>query len=203
MRIARRPKPPARTTAQARFDEGQAFVEQKKWDEALAAYRAAVEEDPEMSEAWYEIGMAEIMKNGKQPCVAAYGPLMRCLELNPNHAGAHCGLGNYLHRVCRDDARAEEHLRASIELNPKLAPAHQGLARVLDLRGDLDGAIREMLAYVTLSGDPDGSGKAHAAALLEKKKAGGSAAKPDAEAQARFPPPLVAPAPRPRVTSYD
>ena len=29
------------------------------------------------------------------------------------------------------------------------------------------------------------------------------AAKPDAEAQARSPPPLVAPAPRPRVTSYD
>ena len=61
-----------------------------------------------------------------------------------------------------------------------------------------------MLEYVRLSGDHDGSGKAHAAALLEKKKkAGGRAAKPDAEAQARFPPPLVAPAPRPRVTSYD
>ena len=156
-----------------------------------------------MSAAWFRIGVVEMAKNGKQPCEAAYGPLKRSVELNPDHAGARCGLGNVLLLVRKDYARAEEHLRASIELNPKLAPAHQGLARVLDLRGDLDGAIREMLAYVTLSGDPDGSGKAHAATLLEKKKAGGSAAKPDAEAQARFPPPLVAPAPRPRVTSYD
>ena len=178
-------------------------MHQRKFDEAVAAYRAAVEKDPEMSEAWGGIGMAEMMKNGNRPCEAAYGPLKRCLELNPDHAYAHCHLGNLLLHVRKDYARAEEHLRASIELNPKLAPAHQGLARVLDLRGDLDGAIREMLAYVTLSGDPDCSGKAHAAALLEKKKAGGSAAKPDAEAQARFPPPLVAPAPRPRVTSYD
>ena len=46
-----------------------------------------------MSAAWFRIGMAEMMKNGRQPCDAAYGPLMRCLELNPNHAGAHCGLG--------------------------------------------------------------------------------------------------------------
>ena len=217
-----------------------------------------------MSAAWFRIGVVEMAKNGKQPCEAAYGPLKRSVELNPDHAGARCGLGNVLLLVRKDYARAEEHLRASIELNPKLAPAHQGLARVLDLRGDLDGAIREMLAYVTLSGDPDGSGKAHAAALLEKKKKaggraairldpnfaahrslaavlekrgdldgairamfeyvrvsgdpdgngkahaaallekkknGGSAAKPDAEAQARFPPPLVALAPRLRATS--
>ena len=90
-----------------------AFFEQEKWDEALAAFRAAAEKDPEMSEAWY--------------------------------------------------------------------------------------TIRAMLEYVRLSGDPDGSGKAHAAALLEKKA--GRAAKPDAEAQARSPPPLVAPAPRLRATS--
>ena len=202
MRIARA-QPSARATAQARFAEGEGFLRQGQFDKALAAYRAAVQKDPEMSAAWFAIGMVEMVKNDAIPCEAAYGPFKRCLELNPDNAGAHCGLGSVLLHVRKDYARAEEHLRASIELNPKLAPAHQGLARVLDLRGDLDGAIREMLAYVTLSGDPDGSGKAHAAALLEKKKAGGSAAKPDAEAQARFPPPLVAPAPRPRVTSYD
>ena len=203
MRASPAARPSARTTAQARYDEGEALRKQGKWDEAMTAYRAAVEKDPEMSAAWFRIGMAEMMKNGRQPCDAAYGPLMRCLELNPNHAGAHCGLGNYLHRVCKDDARAEEHLQTAIRLDPNIAPAHFGLAGVLEKRGDPDGAIRAVLAYVRLSGDRDGSGKARAAALLEKKKAGGRAAKPDAEAQARSPPPLVAPAPRPRVTSYD
>ena len=39
--------------ARLAFDKGQAFFEQRKWDEALAAFRAAAEKDPEMSDAWY------------------------------------------------------------------------------------------------------------------------------------------------------
>ena len=153
-----------------------------------------------MSEAWYQIGLAEMAKACGQRCEAAYGPLKRCLELNPDHADAHNCFGNFLLHVREDLPRAEEHLRAAIRLDPNFA-AHRSLAAVLEKRGDLDGAIRAMLEYVRVSGDPDGNGKAHAAALLEKKKNGGSAAKPDAEAQARFPPPLVALAPRLRATS--
>lgn len=179
-------------------------MKQRKWDEALAAFRVAVDKDPEMSEGWYQIGMAEMLKNGGRPCEAAYGPFKRCLELNPDHARAHFGLGDVLLYVRKDDARAEEHLQTAIRLAPNYADAHRGLAGVLEQRGDLDETIRAMLEYVRLSGDPDGSGKAHVAALLEKKKkAGGRAAKPDAGAQARFPPPLVAPAPRLRATSRD
>ena len=203
-RCRRHPLPP-QATAQARYAEGEAFFEQEKWDEALAAFRAAVEKDPEMSEAWCWIGLAEGAKNGG-PCEATYGPFKRCIELNPNHARAQCGLGIVLLYVRKDFPCAEEHLRAAIRLAPNYADAHRGLAGVLERREDLDGAIREMLEYVRLSGDPDGSGKATIAGLLEKKKDGGRAAKPDAEAQARFPPSrrrARAPAPRPRVTSYD
>ena len=50
--------------ARLAFDKGQAFFEQRKWDEALAAFRVAVDKDPEMSEGWYQIGMAEMLKNG-------------------------------------------------------------------------------------------------------------------------------------------
>ena len=162
-----------------------------------------------MSAAWFAIGMAETTKNNGQPCEAAYGPFKRCIEIDPNNDQAHCFLGAVLLRVRGDNARAEEHFRASILLDPKSAAAesaHQGLAVILQKRGDLDGAIRAMLEFVRLSGDPDGSGKATIAGLLEKKKDGGRAAKPDAEAQARFPPSrrrARAPAPRPRVTSYD
>ena len=178
-------------------------MHQRKFDEAVAAYRAAVEKDPEMSAAWYRIGVAKTAKNGEVACEAAYKPFKRCVELDPNHAGAHYYLGGVLLYVREDDARAEEHLRAAIRLDPNFAPAHRDLAVVLHQRGDLDEAIREMLEYVRLSGDPDGNGKAQVATLLEIKKKIGRAAKPDAEAQARSPPPLVAPAPRPRVTSYD
>ena len=197
-RIARRPKPPARTTAQARFNEGEAFFKQKRWDEALAAFRAAVEKDPEMSEAWYEIGMAEIMKNGKQPCVAAYGPLMRCLELNPNHADAHCSLGSVLLDVRKDLPRAEEHFRAAIELDPKLADAHHGLA----------GASRDEATWTRPSARCTSAYRATPTAAASTRR------RPSREEEGRRPrgearrgssgavPPLpVAPAPRLRATS--
>ena len=132
----------ARTTVQARLDEGQAFFGQKKWDEALAAHRAAVEKDPEMSVAWYGIGAAEVAKNGV--CEAAHDPLKRCVELDPDNAGAHYGLGRVLLYVREDDVRAEEHFRAATRLDPNFAPAHSGLAAILQMRGDLDGAIRAM-----------------------------------------------------------
>ena len=88
--------------------------------------------------------------------------------------------------VREDLPRAEEHLRAAIELDPSFA-AHRKLATVFERREDLDGAIREMLAYVRISGDPSGSGAAYVAELRAMKKFG-RAAKPDAEAQARSPP---------------
>ena len=131
-----------------------------------------------MSAAWYSIAMAECEKNGNQPCEAAYKPLKRCIELNPNHADAQCSLGSVLLHM-RDYPRAEEHFRAAIRLAPKVADAHCNLAAVLERREDLDGAIREMLEYIRLSGDPDGSGKTFVARL-----------RIPSEAQARFPRPL-------------
>ena len=64
----------ARREAQALCVEGDAFAEQEKWNEALAAYRAAAEKDPEMSEAWYGIGATENRKNGGRSCEADHQP---------------------------------------------------------------------------------------------------------------------------------
>ena len=102
-----------------------AFSGQFKWDEALAALRAAVEKDPEMSEAWFQIGMTEVMKNGGKPCEEAHEPLARCLQLDPNHAAAHFGFGDVLLHVRKDDVRAEEHFRAAIRLNPHCSAAKE------------------------------------------------------------------------------
>ena len=50
--------------AKARYDEGEALVDQEKWDEALAVFRAAVELDPESYKAWWGIALSECGKNG-------------------------------------------------------------------------------------------------------------------------------------------
>ena len=76
-------RPPAqlerltKKAAAARFDEGVAFTEQENWPEALKAFRAAAEMDPELSNAWFNIGCAECMMNGGEHCEAEYAPLTR------------------------------------------------------------------------------------------------------------------------------
>ena len=190
----------ARRAARARFGGGGAFLAQGKYDEALAAFRAAVEKDPEMSEAWFWIGMAYTEKNGNKPCEAAHDPFKRCVELDPNHANAHYGLGGVLLYVRKDDVRAEEHFRAATRLDPNLASAHSGLADILQNRGDLEGAIRAMCDCVKAGGDPDD--RAHLDALLEEKRKVERAAKANPEAKARFLFP-VARAPRSRAPSRD
>ena len=188
------------SSARAAFDKGQAFFKQERWDEALAAYRAAVEKDPEMSDAWYSIGVAEVKKNGGQPCEAAHDPFERCVELDPRNASAHCALGNVLLIVRKDDVRAEEHYRAATRLDRNCAPAQGGLADILHTRGDLDGAIRAMRDCVEAGGGPDA--RARLDALLAEKRTAERAAKPNPEAKARFPLP-VARAPRSRARSCD
>ena len=173
---------------------------QMKWDEALAAFRAAVEKDPKMSAAWFMIGFTDNMKNGGKYCEAAYKPLKRCLDLDPNHARAHCLLGGVLLHVRKDAARAEKHFRATIRLEPNYALPHRGLSFILERRDDLDGAIREMLDY-TRKGDPGGDGKATVAELRAKKA--GLAAKPNPEAKARPPPQRLPVAPASRATVGD
>ena len=178
----------SRRAAQARIGigEGMEFIKQKKWDEALAALRAAVEIDPEMSTAWCAIGVAEIMKNGGRPCEAAHDPFKRCVELDPNHVGAHCGLGGVLLRVRNDAVRAEEHIRAVLRLDPKHANAHRILASIFQNRGDLDGTIGAMRDCVAVTGGTQD--RADLEKFLAQKRTARRAAKPNPEAKARPPP---------------
>ena len=188
--------------ARAHRVQGDENMKQEKWDEALAAFRAAVEKDPEMSKAWYGIGMAEMGRNGGQPCEAAHDPFKRCVELDPNNAKAHFGFGDVLLYVRQDDVRAEEHFRAATRLDPNCGPAHRGLADILHKRGDLDGAIRAMRDCVETGGGSDDHDRRGLEMLLAEKRTAERAAKPNPEAQARFPLP-VARAPRSRAPSCD
>ena len=45
--------------AAAHFAKGHALYDRREWPEARAAYRAAVEADPKMSDAWFWISSVE------------------------------------------------------------------------------------------------------------------------------------------------
>ena len=63
--------------AAAHFAKGHALCERREWLEAREAFRAAVEADPMMSQAWHWISDVEYEMNGGSCCEAQHEPLMR------------------------------------------------------------------------------------------------------------------------------
>ena len=161
----------ARRAAQALCDEGKAFLEQEKWDEALAALRAAVAKDPEMSGAWFAVAYAEGKSSGKKT-EAEIDAYEHCIKLDPKHANAHNNLGVALKNVRKDFDGAEAMYRKAIELDPKDALAHHNLSLLLEKRGDVEGAIRETREFIRKGGHPGVDGEARVERLRAKQANG-------------------------------
>ena len=144
-----------RESAAALLAAGVAFFEQQKWPEAIASFKKCVEVDPEMAEAWYQLGRAYDWQNGKKSCEASYEPYKRCIALAPDHASvlamAHNNLGNNLGSK-GDHAGAEQMYRKAIELDPSNAVAHGNLGNLLsdDVRKDYDGAEKMLRKAIEL-----------------------------------------------------
>src|SRR5262249_8932185 len=113
--------------APAHNNLGNALSRQGKVDEAIAAYRKAIENDPKLAGAHYNLGTA-LGRQGKLG--EAIAEFRKAIELDPKSALAHCNLGIALSmRGNRDEALAE--LRKAVELDPKLHQAHGNLALLL------------------------------------------------------------------------
>jgi len=106
------------------FNRGCEYGEQRRWDEAVAEYRAAIEITPVPYHAYLNLGNAycELGDFGE---AAAY--LREAVRRKPDLAVAHYNLGNALVKMGRW-AEAVQVYRAAIMLDPTLATAHYNLA---------------------------------------------------------------------------
>jgi hypothetical protein len=99
--------------------------------EAIAAYRRAVALNPDMPEAWLNLGNA--LKEGGQldEAVAAY---RRAVAVKPGYALGHSNLGYLLREKGRLD-EAVAACRQAIEIDPEHSGAHSNLALALLVQG--------------------------------------------------------------------
>ena len=115
---------------------GEAYRLLRRFPEAIASYRRALELKPDYVEANNNMGVA-LAEEGKPGEAAVY--CRRALELRPNCAEAHFGLGNALRDLGKRDEAVTCYRRA-IELKPHYAEAHCNLGIVLRNLGKLDEA---------------------------------------------------------------
>ena len=122
--------------ARAFFAEGDAAAKAGKPGEAAAAFRKAIDADPDFAEAhqrFIESTRWEQMPGSRTPTVPHLQELYeRWAKQHPTRAVYRWALGFLLH----DPAKADVFFNEAIAIDPAFARAHFHLARNADLRGD-------------------------------------------------------------------
>lgn len=149
------PAPGARATAKAPashrsaiewFEQG-VSLELEDPEAARRAYLEAVEADPEMAEAWVNLGRLAHEAKDLSEAARLYE---RAVELERADSIAHYNLAV----ACEDLGRtkdAVDHYERAVELDPAFADAHWNLGRLLAKIGRRAAALRHLAAYKRLT----------------------------------------------------
>jgi tetratricopeptide (TPR) repeat protein len=116
-------------------------------DEALAAYRRALEIDPDLVPALINLANIHYSRNEIAEAQALYE---RAITLGPDVFEAHFNLGNIFHDLGRY-AEARTCYRDALQLNPTYADAHFYLAVTLEKNGQSQEARLHWKAYQELA----------------------------------------------------
>ena len=129
------------------FELAWALSQERRWDEGLGYFRAALALRPDSSAAYN--GLGEILFSmGRVD--EAIDPLEQALRLDPRNMLAHYHLAFALYSKGQLDG-AIEHFQQALSIEPKSAALHNNLGRALEDRGRLDEAIDHLRQSVSIN----------------------------------------------------
>ncbi len=125
-------------------------------DEAIRAYRKAIELDPRGAALpRYNLGVVLLSKGRLDEALTEF---RSAVDLNPKDVDAHDQLGMVLSRKGQFDEAMVEYRRA-VDLDPKDVVAHHELGMALHRKGQIDEAVVEYRRVIEL--DPKGASAHH------------------------------------------
>ena len=113
--------------AEGHYNLGVALAEQRKVDEAIECFRAALKLQPSFVEALNNLAAQCLLRPGEKEVNEAIECFEKSLSVRPNQMDAYIGLGAALMRK-RALGAAQKTFNAAIKINPQYAKAHFGLA---------------------------------------------------------------------------
>jgi tetratricopeptide (TPR) repeat protein len=141
-----------RAEARALAARADALQRKARLQEAVQAYRKAIDLDPKLATAHNNLGLALQAQGRLQEAVVAY---RQAILLEPDNTEAHTNLGNAL-KAKGDFEGAIACYRRAIAADPKDAQAHTNLGIALHVRGNLEGAAASFRKAIAL--DPKNAG---------------------------------------------
>jgi Flp pilus assembly protein TadD len=130
------------------YNRGNDLLARRQLAEAISEYRAAIQLDPNLAQAWCNLGLA-LRASGDLP--AAISAYWRAIELLPNVAEIHLNLGVALAAAGMAN-EAVAAWRRSIKLAPNLSRAHFNLANAMADADDLESAITYYQRAIQIDG---------------------------------------------------
>jgi len=109
-------------------------------DQAIADYKAALAGDPELGDAYSNLGLAYNQQHNYNDALVQF---RKALAIHPADAITYNGIGAAL-RAQKDVPGAIKNWETAVKLSPKLAVAHYNLGTAYESQGDLD---RAMVSY--------------------------------------------------------
>jgi predicted O-linked N-acetylglucosamine transferase (SPINDLY family) len=134
-------------SADAYHNLGLALADLNRVDEAIVAYRSAIQLQPAFAKVHNALGAALQAKGDLAGAMQAYRD---AIAADPGLADAHSNLGTLL-ETDGDLDGAEAAFRKALELDPSSAETHNNLAHLLQTQGLHDEAIRGFREAIRLS----------------------------------------------------
>jgi predicted Zn-dependent protease len=133
-------------SATAWFDRG-VGLENEDPEAARAAYQHAIDVDPEMSDAYVNLGRLLHDAGDLDEAIRCYREALECAPEDP--------VLHYNFALALEDAgdmrAARTHYHEAVEIDPNFADAHFNLGRLLERIGRRSQALRHLLAYRRLT----------------------------------------------------
>ncbi len=137
---------PKEKQAEAYSDKGDELFAAEKFDEAVEAYRLAIQEDASSEAVHYNLGIALARLGKREEAIAAY---TEALKIAPDYAEAHNNLGN-LRMQKKEFAEAIKHFTEATKINPEIANSHNNLGIALVNSGRPEEATAAFAKAVSL-----------------------------------------------------
>ena len=162
---------------EALFEMGNTYYKNGNLDEAINAYKKAVEQNADYDAAWANLGAAYYAQQNLDQAEEAY---LKAIALSPDDADVVYNLGAiYLQQslasgVPNQDKVSEalKQINRAVALNPKLAQPYYGLGVANQLSGNNEAAIEAFEKFLALDDGSDPVATGNATKILQSLKSG-------------------------------